>query len=122
MEDEDVFSMTMEKEEEAGIGFSKMEMFYGEDEKHVVDNLTNDAFYVGRKLSTNRKVPGNIHREEYQDFWMNKIKPSQMIKDVIEHKYRLPFSSEPPRSFVVWNMIDFIDPFWWYRRVTIKIS
>ena len=23
---------------------------------------------------------------------------------------------------VVWNMIDFIDPFWWYRRVTIKIS
>ena len=94
-----MFSMTMEKEEEAGIGFSKMEMFYGEDEKPVVDNLTNDAFYVGRKLSTNRKVPGNIHREEYQDFWMNKIKPSQMIKDVIEHKYRLPFSSEPPRSF-----------------------
>ena len=70
-----------------------------EGENHIIENLSNDSCYIGRKLSTNRNVPGNIHKPEYREFWRNKVKPSKLVMDVIDHKYKLPFTSEPPRSF-----------------------
>ena len=104
-ETEDAVMMAGERSAEAGekledsIGFSKMEIVYHEGDNHVIETLTNDSCYVGRKLSTNRNVPGNIHKQEYREFWRNKVKPSKLVMDVIENKYKLPFISEPPKSF-----------------------
>ena len=65
----------------------------------LVQSLTNDAEYVGRRLSTNVAVPGNIHKMQYRDFWKDVLKPSQLVMDTIEHGYSLPFKSIPPPSF-----------------------
>ena len=40
------FSMMVEEKEETGVKFSKMEMYFGNGENHVIDNLTNDGSYV----------------------------------------------------------------------------
>ena len=38
----------------------------------VLKSLSNDGIYIGRKLTTNTKVPGNIHKPEFRDFWLKK--------------------------------------------------
>ena len=61
MEDEleDNAAMMVEDGAEAATGFSKMEIDCRLEENHVIETLTNDSCYVGRKLATNRNVPGN---------------------------------------------------------------
>ena len=65
----------------------------------LVQSLTNEADYFGRRLTTNCAVPGNIHREKYRDFWLNVLKPSKLVRDTIEYGYSLPFASIPPPSW-----------------------
>ena len=68
-------------------------------EEHILKSLQNDSHYVGRKLITDVRVPGNIHREEYRDFWINELRPSSFVMDVIKSGYKLPFKEFPPPSF-----------------------
>ena len=69
------------------------------EESHLSETLVNEASYVGRRLSTNIHVPANIHKPQYREFWCETLKPSRYVLDIIKFGYKLPFSSEPPRSF-----------------------
>ena len=70
-----------------------------DDDFGLVQSLSNDGIYVGRKLTTNRSVPANIHRLKFRDFWMNTLKPNKLVMDTIMEGYSLPFHSIPPPSF-----------------------
>ena len=98
-EEEESIPVSVGFDEAAGTGFALEEIICKTGENKVVESLSNDAMYIGRKLTTNTKVPGNIHKMEYRNFWLNEIKPTNFVKDVVENKYKLPFSSIPPKSF-----------------------
>ena len=66
---------------------------------NLVSNLSNEAEYIGRRLTTNTSVPGNIHRLKYRKYWQDVLKPSDLVWDTICNGYSLPFSSLPPPSF-----------------------
>ena len=65
----------------------------------LVQSLTNEGEYLGRRLTTNKAVPGNIHKQKYRSFWKEVLKPSKLVMDTIEQGYSLPFESVPPPSF-----------------------
>ena len=81
----------------SGLHLDDIECLQGEE--HILKTLQNDSLYVGRKLVTDIRVPGNIHKEEYRDFWIHDLKPSSFVVDVIETGYKLPFKEIPPPSF-----------------------
>ena len=81
----------------SGLHLDDIECLQGEE--HILKTLQNDSLYVGRKLVTDIRVPGNIHKEEYRDFWIHDLKPSSFVVDVIESGYKLPFKEIPPPSF-----------------------
>ena len=54
---------------------------------------------MGRRLTTDSSVPGNIHRDRYFDFWEKELESPQFVLDTLKNGYSLPFSSEPPPSF-----------------------
>ena len=39
------------------------------DSKMMEKILVNEGDYVGRRLSTNTRVPGNPHKREFREFW-----------------------------------------------------
>ena len=69
---------------------------FHESDRAMLESLVNDAEYVGRRLSTNCAVPGNISKPQYRDFWENEIKPSDQVLDIIRRGYSLPFRCLPP--------------------------
>ena len=69
------------------------------DDVDILKSFTNEAYYVGRWLSTNIAVPGNIHKMELRSFWVNSLKPSEFVMKTIVEGYELPFTSIPPPSF-----------------------
>ena len=64
----------------------------------LIQSLSNDAVYVGRKLQTSVSVPGNIHKLQFRDFWMNQLSCSDLVKRTIVEGYELPFLEVPPPS------------------------
>ena len=44
-------------------------------------------------------VAGNIHREKYRKFWLDRLKPDAWTVKVVEEGYKLPFLSEPTEYF-----------------------
>ena len=46
-------------------------------EEDVAKILVNNSNYVGKKLSTDSRVPGRMNKPEFYDFWKNDLK--QMI-------------------------------------------
>ena len=69
------------------------------DETYLLKSLVNESDYVGRRLTTDTRVPSNIHKPMYRDFWLETLKPSEYVKNIIQFGYKLPFTSEPPKSF-----------------------
>ena len=69
-----------------------------EGEEHLAEFITNDSDYDGRRLVTSLKVPGNIHKVQFQAYWQDTLNPTQMVRDTILKGYRLPFKAFPPRS------------------------
>ena len=49
-----------------------------------MESLSNDALFIGRKLTTNTKVPGIIHNVDFTKFWWNEIKSHRFCNDVME--------------------------------------
>ena len=80
-------------------GFLLEDVHCFQGEEHILKTLQNDSHYVGKKLVTDVRVPANIHRDSYRDFWVNELKPSKYVLDVIEDGYKLPFQEHPPPSF-----------------------
>ena len=60
-----------------------------DDDYSLVQSLTNEAEYIGRKLTTNKKVPGNIHKDHYREFWVNVLKPSDLVLKTISEGFSL---------------------------------
>ena len=70
-----------------------------EADNSMLGQLTNDASYVGRRLSTDTRVPGHIHRPEFRQFWEDVLQPDEYVMGVIRDGYRLPFYEIPPPGF-----------------------
>ena len=70
-----------------------------DDDFGLIQSLENEADYIGRRLTTDRQVPGNIHKLKYRDFWKDVIKPSKLVWDTITEGYKLPFHTIPPPSY-----------------------
>lgn len=68
-------------------------------EEDVAKMLVNNSNYVGKKLSTDSRVPGRINNPEFFSFWKDELKASDYILDVIKNGYKIPFKSIPPPSF-----------------------
>ena len=96
LELEELADVEIQKLPESGLLLDDIECLQGEE--HILKTLQNDSHYVGRKLVTDIRVPGNIHRA-YRDFWIHELRPSSFVMDVIETGYKLPFKENPPPSF-----------------------
>ena len=68
-------------------------------EDGVAKVLVNNASYVGKRLSTDSRVPGRIGRPEFYDFCEKELKASDYVLNTIKHGYQIPFKSTPPSSF-----------------------
>ena len=97
LELEELADVDIQKLPESGLLIDDIECLQGEE--HILKTLQNDSHYVGRKLVTDIRVPGNIHRDAYRDFWIHELRPSSFVMDVIETGYKLPFKENPPPSF-----------------------
>ena len=72
---------------------------FHEEDSQLVSLLENQTEYLGRRLSTNTSVPGNIHRPRYREFWEKELEAPQFVLDTLSVGYSLPFSELPPPSF-----------------------
>ena len=70
-----------------------------EEDSQLVSSLENQTEYLGRKLSTNTSVPGNIHRPRFREFWEKELEAPQFVMDTLSVGYSLPFAELPPPSF-----------------------
>ena len=70
-----------------------------QEEEGVAKLLINNSNYLGRKLSTDSRVPGRIGNPEFYDFWKNELKASDFILDTVKNGYKFPFKEAPPPSF-----------------------
>ena len=78
-------------------GVLRLEEFKcGVDDLALVESIRNEAKYEGRRLVTSSQVPANIHREEFRDFWINVLKPTEFVMNTIVNGYSLPFKELPP--------------------------
>ena len=73
---------------EAKTGFSVEDISCHPEEQHLIKSLVNEAEYVGCRLSTDVRVPANIHREEYFQFWSKELQPNDYLLDIIKNGYR----------------------------------
>ena len=97
MEFDDVFAKDC-GEEALGLGVLA-EVDCTPDDATLVGSLELQGDYVGRRLTTNVSVPGNIHKSQFRDFWMHNLECSQLVKDTISDGYQLPFQEIPPDCF-----------------------
>ena len=77
------------------------EIDFHETDRALVKSIENEALYFGRRLVTDTRVPGNINKPEYREFWETKLKPysTELLMSTISNGYSLPFREIPPRSF-----------------------
>ena len=68
------------------------------EEEEVAKLLANNSVYVGKKLTTDARVPGRIGKPEYFSFWRDELKASDFILNTIRNGYKFPFDSVPPES------------------------
>lgn len=69
------------------------------EEQSLATTLVNEAEYVGRRLSTDVRVPGRIGDPKYFNFWKDDLKAGKFILDTISEGYKFPFESIPPPNF-----------------------
>ena len=72
---------------------------FSEEDSQLVSSLENQTEYLGRKLSTNTSVPGNIHRPRFRKFWEEELEAPQFVLNSLAVGYSLPFAELPPPSF-----------------------
>ena len=92
----------MDEEEyngESEVSGHELDFDFDELDEPLVKSLKNESSYLGKTLSTNVKVPGNIGNPKYYDFWKTELKAPEFVLKTISEGYRLPFASVPPPSF-----------------------
>ena len=73
------------------------EMDFSEEDVVLAHSLENELEYVGRRLTPNVDVPGNIHKEQFRKFWKEEIKAPEFVLKTLEEGYELPFAFIPPQ-------------------------
>ena len=90
--------------EEQGLKEEQEPLFlYEEGDAALAKTLVNEAAYLGKRLTTDARVPGRIGREEFYDFWKNELKASPFVLDTLRRGYGFPFKQRPPASMVANN-------------------
>ena len=56
-----------------------LDLDFHEEDSQLVSSLENQTEYLGRRLSTNTSVPGNIHRPRYREFWEKELEAPQFV-------------------------------------------
>ena len=74
--------------------FSDLE--FGEEDANLASSLENQLDYVGRRLSTNISVPGNIHRPRFREFWQKELEAPEFVIETLASGYSLPFTETLP--------------------------
>ena len=67
-------------------------------EESVGDILANESAYVGKKLTTNRRVPGSICKQEFFGYWKEVLKAPEFVLDTLREGYKFPLREIPPSS------------------------
>ena len=68
------------------------------DEHYVAKSLVNESQYVGKRLSTDERVPGHIGDPKYYSFWRDVLQAPEYVLSIIREGYKIPFSEIPPSS------------------------
>lgn len=79
--------------------FSVFTVDFNPSEQSLAETLVNNSNYVGKKLTTDLRVPGRIGNPEFYDFWKYELKASDFILDTIKNGYKFPFLDLPPGGF-----------------------
>ena len=81
-------------------GVALDEIQFCESDRNLVKAIENETFYHGRRLITDTRVPGNINKRQFRDFWESELKPfsSDLLTSTIREGYRLPLKEIPPES------------------------
>ena len=76
-------------------------LHFHESDRLLAKAIENESSYHGRRLITDSRVPGNINKSCYKDFWQTKLKPysTELLSSTIARGYSLPFRELPPKSF-----------------------
>ena len=70
--------------------------YTADSEEHLAVFLKNTSDYVGKKLVTNREVPGRLLNSEFADFYENIVKAPKDMVAVYTSGYEIPFENGPP--------------------------
>ena len=74
-----------------------------EEDLELIKALSNETSYIGKKLTTDKRVPGRINDSSFLEFWEKELKASSFILDTLKEGYRFPFRSIPPSGIVCNN-------------------
>ena len=67
-----------------------------EEDLDLINSLANEVSYVGKKLTTDKRVPGRINHPIFFSFWKNELKASDFVLNTLQNGYRFPFCKIPP--------------------------
>ena len=85
---------------------------FEEGEEDISKTLSNETEYLGKRLSTDQRVPGRVGRPEFVSFWEHELKASPFVLQTIKNGYSFPFRQLPPSSMVKNNrkccFLDFV--------------
>ena len=91
-----VFVVMEEDLDKPEVGLEQTHCF--EEDRCLVKSIENEAGYIGRRLKTDSRVPANIHRPEFRNFWESELETSDLVLSTIRNGYSLPFRVLPPPS------------------------
>ena len=75
---------------------------FDETDALLANSLKNESHYVGKKLSTDKRVPGRIGEPEFYEFWRDTLRAPEFVLTTLREGYRFPFREHPPSS-MDWN-------------------
>ena len=94
-----LFAMEDETEQDV---FVSPQFQYDEDDRKLAQSLVNESRYLGKRLSTDKRVPGRIGEEQFYQFWRDELKAPPFVLQTLREGYRFPFREKPPGS-MAWN-------------------
>ena len=74
-----------------------------EEDLDLIKSLANEMSYAGKKLTTDKRVPGRINNSDFFSFWENELKASPFVLNTLKDGYRFPFHEIPPSGIACNN-------------------
>ena len=77
-------------------GFDKEVDFDPEDKLDLL--IVNESEYIGKRLSTDNRVPGSICNPKYYSYWKDVLKAPDFVLETLREGYKFPLKEIPPVS------------------------